>query len=39
MIREKFPRAEVRMIPGARHHLVNEAEALRGEVFSLLGLD
>lgn len=38
MIRQKFPRAEVRMLPGARHHLVNEVQELRQEVFAALGL-
>jgi alpha-beta hydrolase superfamily lysophospholipase len=38
MIRQKFPRAELRMVEGARHHLVNEARPLREEVFTALGL-
>lgn len=38
MIRQKFPRAEVRMLEGARHHLVNEARPTREAVFAALGL-
>jgi alpha-beta hydrolase superfamily lysophospholipase len=38
MIRQKFPRAEVRVLPGARHHLVNETRELREKVFAALGL-
>jgi len=39
MIRQKFPHAELRMIEGARHHLVNESRALREQVFAALALD
>ncbi len=38
VIREKFPRADVHMLDGARHHLVNETPALRAVVFEALGL-
>lgn len=37
-IRAKFPRANVCMIPGARHHLVNESTALREQAFAALAL-
>lgn len=37
-IRAKFPRATLRTIPGARHHLVNESSALREQVFAALAL-
>ena len=37
-IREKFPGAPIRMVPGARHHLANEAPALREQVFAALEL-
>jgi len=37
-IRTKFPRATVCMIPGARHHLVNETAELRAEIFEALAL-
>lgn len=33
-IRRKFPRAELVHIPGGRHHLANESEALRRQVFA-----
>ena len=33
LIQRKFPRAELQHIPGAFHHLVNEAEPWRGQVF------
>ncbi len=39
MIREKFPRADVQMLYGARHHLVNEAPRTREAVFEALELD
>jgi lysophospholipase len=38
-IREKFPGAEVHMIVGARHQLVNETRELREQVFAAMGLD
>lgn len=38
-IRQKFPRAQVHTVRGASHHLVNEAAALRDEIFAALGLD
>jgi len=37
-IRERFPAARVTLIPGARHHLVNEARELRERVFAALEL-
>ena len=37
-IRQTFPAAEIRILPGARHHLVNESPALRAQVFAALGL-
>ena len=39
MIRQKFPRADIRMVDGAGHHLVNESRDLRAEVFAALALD
>jgi len=39
MIRQKFPRADVHMLYGARHHLVNEAPRTREAAFEALGLD
>lgn len=36
VIRLKFPRATVHMIPTARHQLVNEAPALRAQVFAAM---
>jgi lysophospholipase len=32
-IRRLFPRAEIGMLPGGKHHLVNESEALRAELL------
>jgi alpha-beta hydrolase superfamily lysophospholipase len=32
----KFPNALIEQIPDARHHLVNESEAYRGQVFAAL---
>jgi lysophospholipase len=37
-IRERFPGAQVTMIRGARHHLVNETAALREQVFAGMGI-
>jgi lysophospholipase len=37
-IRQTFPAAEIRILPGARHQLVNESPALRAQVFAALGL-
>ena len=37
-IRETFPAAEIRILQGARHHLVNESPELRAQVFAALGL-
>lgn len=33
---EKFPRARIHRHPEARHHLVNEAEPIRGALFDVL---
>jgi len=33
LLREKFPSANVEMIPGARHELLNEAAELRDKVI------
>lgn len=38
-IRQKFPRAEVQMIPGAMHHLVNERADIRERVFEHIRFD
>lgn len=35
-LREKLPRATIHMVPGAQHHLVNETELLRKEIFAYL---
>ncbi|MFT4671318.1 MAG: alpha-beta hydrolase superfamily lysophospholipase [Pseudohongiellaceae bacterium] len=32
--KSKFPNTLIEQIPGARHHLVNESEAYRGQVFA-----
>lgn len=37
-LRERFPAAQVTMLGGARHHLVNEAPALREQAFAAIGL-
>lgn len=31
---QKFPKAQVQQIPNARHHLVNESESYRAQVFA-----
>jgi len=36
-IRKKFPNFELVLIPGARHHLVNEVDYMRDRVFKSLG--
>ncbi len=36
LIRKKFPRARLAIVPGARHQLVNESAAYRIEVFQTL---
>lgn len=36
VIREKFPRADIHVIPGGRHQLANEAPAWRDRVFALI---
>lgn len=33
-LQEKFPRARTRLIEGARHHLVNESEQYREQIFA-----
>lgn len=38
MIRRKFPHADVRMLEGARHQLVNESPPIRDAVFAALAL-
>lgn len=38
MIREKFPHAEVHVLEGARHQLVNEVAATREMAFAAIGL-
>ncbi|MEX2469038.1 MAG: alpha/beta hydrolase [Pseudohongiellaceae bacterium] len=35
-LEEKFPQTHIRMVEGARHHLVNESPAYRDEVFKLI---
>ena len=35
-IRQLFPAVDIHMLPGARHHLANESEALRGSYYPLL---
>lgn len=37
-IRERFPSSTITLIPGARHHLVNEVPALREQAFEALRL-
>jgi len=37
-IRAKFPAARIEILPGARHHLANEAPALRERVFAAMAL-
>lgn len=36
VIQEKFPSADIHMIPGARHQLVNENTAVREQIIALL---
>lgn len=36
---KKLPRARVHIIPGARHHLVNEQETIRTAAFEAMGLE
>lgn len=38
LLRAHFPAAPVTLIPGARHHLINESAALREQVFAALAL-
>ena len=33
---DKFPNGQVHMVPGARHHLVNESPEFRNKVFALI---
>ena len=35
---KKLPKASIRIIPGAQHHLANERETLRADIFNSLGL-
>lgn len=35
-LRERFPRARIEIIPGAKHHLANESQPLRDRVFAAL---
>jgi lysophospholipase len=37
--RRKLPRANICMVPGAHHHLVNETETLRKQAFKFMGLE
>ena len=37
-IRHRFPAARIELLPGARHHLVNEATALREQAFAAMEL-
>lgn len=39
LLRKKLPKAQLRMIPGAGHHLVNERADLRRRVFAAMGFD
>ena len=36
VLQDKFDRPEILRLPGARHHLVNEREALRRQYFGFL---
>ena len=38
-LRTKFPAGEFHLVPGARHHLVNESPILRQQVFSCMGFE
>ncbi|MFZ5654694.1 MAG: alpha/beta hydrolase [Pseudomonadota bacterium] len=37
LLRRKLPNARFHLLPGARHHLVNEIEPIRARVFAALG--
>lgn len=37
LLREKLPNMHLHLLPGAQHHLVNEAEPIRARVFAALG--
>jgi lysophospholipase len=39
ILRRIFPNATIRMMPGARHHMVNEAAALRRRIFAAMGFE
>lgn len=39
ILRRRFPRARIEIIPDARHHMVNEAEPLRERIFAAMGFD
>ena len=36
---DKLPQANIRIIKGAHHHLVNETQGIRTQVFEAMGLD
>jgi alpha-beta hydrolase superfamily lysophospholipase len=36
VIREKFPEADIHVLTGARHQLVNESEDLREQICQLI---
>jgi alpha-beta hydrolase superfamily lysophospholipase len=36
LLQRKFPNLSLQMIAGAGHHMVNEAPALREEIFAAL---
>ncbi|GIX31703.1 MAG: hypothetical protein KatS3mg124_2175 [Porticoccaceae bacterium] len=38
VLRKVFPAAQIQLLPGVRHHMVNERPALREQVFAALGL-
>ncbi|MGE3298201.1 MAG: alpha/beta hydrolase [Porticoccaceae bacterium] len=37
LLRQKLPNGRFHLVPGAQHHLVNEAEPIRTRVFAALG--
>lgn len=38
LLQSKFPNMQLHLIPGAGHHMVNEAPALREKIFSAIKL-
>ena len=38
LLQSKFPNMQLHIIPGAGHHMVNEAPALREKIFSAIKL-